>query len=89
MITQLRFAGILDLASAIVLGEFIGCDEPRGEPQARETLADLFKDFAGPVMFGFPSGHTSGPSMTLPFGVTARVIAQSAPRLVIEEASVA
>ena len=40
-------------------------------------------------MFGFPSGHTSGPSMTLPFGVTARVIAQSAPRLVIEEASVA
>jgi len=89
MITQLRFAGILDLASAIVLGEFIGCDEPHGEPQARETLADLFKDFAGPVMFGFPSGHTSGPSMTLPFGVTARVIAQSAPRLVIEEASVA
>jgi muramoyltetrapeptide carboxypeptidase len=89
MVTQLRFAGILDLASAIVLGEFIGCDEPGGEPLARGTLADLFKDFNGPVMFGFPSGHTAGPSLTLPFGVRARVVGSGTPRLVIEEAGVA
>jgi muramoyltetrapeptide carboxypeptidase len=89
MLTQLRFAGILDLASAIVLGEFIGCDEPDGEPRARATLAGLLKGFNGPVVYGFPSGHTSGPAFTLPFGVTARVMADAAPRLVIEEAGVA
>jgi len=89
MITQLRYAGILDLASAVVLGEFISCDEPGGEPLARETLADLFKDFHGPVLYGFPSGHTSGPSLTLPFGVNARVLATGKPTLVIEEAGVA
>ena len=89
MLTQLRFAGILDLASAIVLGEFIGCDEPEGEPRARATLAGLLRDFKGPVIYGFPSGHTAGPSLTLPFGVRARVVASAAPRLVIEEAGVA
>ena len=89
MVTQLRLAGILDLASAIVLGEFIGCDEPQGEPPARATLAALLRDFKGPVIYGFPSGHTSGPALTLPFGVRARVVAGASPRLVIEEAGVA
>jgi muramoyltetrapeptide carboxypeptidase len=90
MVTQLRLAGILDLASAIVLGEFPGCDEP-GEsgPLARATMAGLLKEFHGPVLYGFPSGHTAGPLMTLPFGVKARVVAGAKPRLVIEEAGVA
>jgi muramoyltetrapeptide carboxypeptidase len=89
MMTQLRYAGILDLAGAIVLGEFLFCDEPQGEPSARATLAALLKDFRGPVIYGFPSGHTAGPSLTLPFGVTARVVGGANPRLVIEEAGVA
>ena len=89
MVTQLRLAGILDLASAIVLGEFPGCDEPGGGPLARATLATLFKDFRGPVLYGFPSGHTVGPLVTLPFGVKARVVADARPRLIIEEAGVA
>lgn len=89
MVTQLRLAGILDLASAIVLGEFVGCDEPQGEPLARGTLATLLKDFNGPVVYGFPSGHTTGPMVTLPFGVRARVVAGTAPRFIIEEAGVA
>jgi muramoyltetrapeptide carboxypeptidase len=89
MLTQLRFAGILALASAVVLGEFVGCDEPRGGPLARETLAELFNDFDGPVIFGFPSGHTDGPSLTLPLGVQARVIAAGEPKLIIDEAGVA
>ena len=89
MVTQLRLAGILDLASAIVLGEFVGCDEPQGEPLARPTLAALLKDFNGPVVYGFPSGHTTGPLVTLPFGVKARVVAGARPRLIVEEAGVA
>jgi muramoyltetrapeptide carboxypeptidase LdcA involved in peptidoglycan recycling len=51
-------------------------------------MADLFADFPGPVLIGFPSGHTVGPAMTLPFGVAARVVSGPRPRLVIEEAAV-
>ena len=66
MLTQLRLAGILDAASALVLGEFLECDEPGGELSARAVLADLLKDFdrAGRVRFsvrphGRPAGHTA------------------------------
>jgi muramoyltetrapeptide carboxypeptidase len=88
MITQWRQAGLLARASAVVIGELPKCDEPSGEMSARAVMADLFQDFSGPVLFGFPSGHTAGPAMTLPFGVRCRVIGGSAPRLVIEEAAV-
>ncbi len=88
MVTQLRFAGILERAAAIVLGEFLDCDEPRGVVSARPVLAELLKDFNGPVVYGFPSGHTRGPLVTLPFGVRARVAADGNPRVIIEEAGV-
>jgi muramoyltetrapeptide carboxypeptidase len=88
MITQLRQSGLLARASAIVIGELPNCDEPSGDPQARAVMADLFADFPGPVLIGFPSGHTVGPAMTLPLGVRARVVATPSPRLVIEEAAV-
>ena len=88
MVTQLRLAGVLDLASAIVLGDFADCDEPGGALAAKPVLADLLRDFNGPVVFGFPSGHTRGPLVTLPFGVRTRVIANGNPRVIIEEAGV-
>ena len=88
MVTQIRLAGILDAASAVILGEFIECDEPGGAQTARAVLADLLGDFNGPVVYGFPSGHTSGPLVTLPFGVRTRVVANGHPRVIIEEAGV-
>ena len=88
MVTQLRHAGLLARAAAIVIGELPKCDEPSGDPTARAVMADLFADFPGPVVVGFPSGHTVGPAMTLPFGVACRVIGGSRPRLVIDEPSV-
>jgi muramoyltetrapeptide carboxypeptidase len=86
--TQLRLAGIIERASAIVFGEFPGCDEPGGQPLGRDTLARLVRSFPGPVLFGFPSGHTAGAAMTLPLGVRARVVTGAQPALVIEEAGV-
>ena len=88
MVTQLRQSGVLARASAVVVGELPGCDEPSGDPSARSVAADLFGDFPGPVLIGFPSGHTAGPAMTLPLGVSCRVVADHRPRLVIEEAAV-
>ena len=86
--TQLRLAGIIGRASAIVFGEFPGCDEPGDDLRARDTLAALSRDVPGPVLFGFPSGHTPGPAVTLPLGVRARVVAGSRAAVVIEEAAV-
>jgi muramoyltetrapeptide carboxypeptidase len=88
MVTQLRHTGLLAKAGAIVVGQLPRCDEPSGPPTARAVIADLFQDFPGPVLFGFPSGHTTGPAVTLPFGVAVRVVADGRPRLIVEEAAV-
>jgi muramoyltetrapeptide carboxypeptidase len=88
MVTQLRQAGLLARATAVVVGELPKCDEPSGDPTARGVIADLFADFPGPVLIGFPSGHTVSPAMTLPFGVSCRVIAGVRPRLAIDEPAV-
>jgi muramoyltetrapeptide carboxypeptidase len=88
MVTQLVQTGLLARASAVVIGELPNCDEPVGDPTARAVMADLFADFPGPVLIGFPSGHTVGPAMTLPLGIEARVVSGPRPRLIIEEAAV-
>jgi muramoyltetrapeptide carboxypeptidase len=87
MVTQLRQTGLLQRACAIVIGQLPGCDEPSG-PTARAVMADVFSDFTGPVLYGFPSGHATAPAMTLPLGVRCRVVADDRPRLVVEEGAV-
>ena len=89
MLTQLRLSGVLGRARALVFGEMRGCDEPGGAVTAREVIARLTTGFPGPVLFGFPSGHTSGPVWTLPFGVDVRVESNPRPFIVIEEPAVA
>ncbi len=87
MFTQLRLSGMLARVAAIVWGQLPQCVEPAGEPSARGILPTLVEGFPGPVLVGFPSGHTIGPSLTIPFGVRARVVSAPA-RLIIEEAAV-
>lgn len=87
MLTQLQMSGRLTAAVAVVVGQLPECDEPGGATTARETVYQFFAGFHGPVLFGFPSGHTTTPLLSLPLGVRARVVAQGpAPRLVVEEA---
>jgi muramoyltetrapeptide carboxypeptidase len=86
--TQLRLSGILGRAAALVFGELPRCDDPAGGASARAVVADLARDFQGPVLFGLPSGHTSGPTLTLPLGVRARVVTGRRPGIVIEEPAV-
>jgi muramoyltetrapeptide carboxypeptidase len=88
LLTQAAQAGLFVYATAIVFGEFPGCDEPGGEVAIRDVLRDFTKEFRGPVLFNFPSGHTAGPTWTLPFGVKAEVTGGSSPALRILEAAV-
>jgi muramoyltetrapeptide carboxypeptidase len=89
LLTQMALAGVLARARALVFGEMQGCDEPGGEVTAREAVYTATEGFVGPVLFGFPSGHTSGPSWTLPFGVGVRVVTSPRPGIVVEESPVA
>jgi muramoyltetrapeptide carboxypeptidase len=88
MVTQLRQSGLLTRAAAVVVGQLPRCDEPGGEPTGRTVIGQLLGDFPGPVIFGFPSGHTTAPAITLPLGVVCRVVADARPRVVIEESAV-
>jgi muramoyltetrapeptide carboxypeptidase len=88
MLTHLTLAGVLRRSSALVFGEMRDCDEAGGQLKARGVIERFAHDFDGPVLLGFPSGHTTGPTMTLPFGVHARVLGTSRPALIIEEAAV-
>lgn len=88
LLTQLQQAGILVRASAIVFGVFPGCDEPGGELVIRDVLQTLTAGFPGPVVFGFPSGHTPGATWTLPLGVTATVVCGARTFLAIDEPAV-
>jgi len=87
LLTQWRHAGRLDAASAWVFGQLPHCDEPGGAVTARDVIREFAADFRGPVLFGFPSGHTTTPLVTLPFGVPVRVAATGAPALVFDEAA--
>ena len=88
MLTQLRLSGLLARAAAVVCNEMPRCEEPGGTLRARDVVSSLLRDFPGPVLFGLPSGHTDAATLTIPFGVRARVVATTHPALVIEEAAV-
>jgi muramoyltetrapeptide carboxypeptidase len=88
LLTQLRLAGVLDGAAALVFGEMRGCDEPGGGVTIRDVLREVTEELALPVLFGFPSGHTTGPCWSLPLGVRVHVRSSPGPAVVVEESPV-
>ncbi len=88
LLTQLLQAGIVGRASAIVFNELPGCDEPGGQVRGVDAVRRVLDGFTGPIVGGFPSGHTPGATITLPFGVQATVQARGRAALVIEEPAV-
>ena len=88
LLTQLRQCGVLQRTRAIVFGEFPGCDEPDGTITARDVVAAAVRGCAGPVVWGLPVGHTSGPTLTLPLGVCVRVLTEPQPAVIVLESAV-
>jgi muramoyltetrapeptide carboxypeptidase len=90
MLTQWRLSGRLERAAAIVFGQLPGCDEPGGKLKARDVILDALHDYRGPVLFGFPSGHTTSAMLSMPLGVACAVVADPArPAVIFEEAAAA
>lgn len=54
---QLRQAGVLNRAKAVVFGDFKNCDEPNKENYIRETLFAFFQKLNVPAFTGVESGH--------------------------------
>jgi muramoyltetrapeptide carboxypeptidase LdcA involved in peptidoglycan recycling len=88
MLTQLQLAGILGRARALVFGEMRGCAEQGGAVTALDVITRLTRGCPGPVIVGFPSGHTTGPTWTLPLGVAIRVSTRPRPAILVEESPV-
>lgn len=88
MMNQLRQAGLLERASALLCTEFPGCEEKDGILTARSVLARYCSDIDGPVLFGLRTGHTPHPMVTVPLGVEVTVHAKPPVKVVIEEAAV-
>lgn len=88
MLTQLRLSGILSRARALIFGEMRGCDEATGQPGALDVIRAFASDVEGPILTGFPSGHTTGPFWTLPLGVLVRVVTAPRASVVVEESPV-
>jgi len=89
MLTQLRLAGKLQRAGAIVVGECKDCPPPDRSSaySLGEVLDYLLGDLGIPVYFGLSFGHTTD-QVTLPLGVHATVDAD-AKTLTVTESAVA
>ncbi|CAN5628036.1 LD-carboxypeptidase [soil metagenome] len=88
LFTQLRLAGVVARASALVFGEMTRCAEPGGTPAIKDVVLELTRDFRGPVLFGLPSGHTTAATLTLPLGTRATIASGTPPAIIIDEAAV-
>ncbi len=74
MLTQLRLAGKLKDASAIILGDFKNCGEESG---VGKELIDVFNEFFSglkkPVLYNLKSGHCK-PIITIPLGMPVKIV---------------
>ena len=89
MLMQLRLSGRLEKSRAIIFGQLPGCDELGGKVTARDAIRDVLSDYRGPVLFGFPSGHSTTALVSFPLGVQTRVVNAIRPALIFEEAAAA
>lgn len=85
---HLRRGGAFENLSGVLLGEFPRCEpDRRGGPTVAETIQEFFDDFPGPVVWGFPVGHTLRPMITIPLGCRARLDGNAATLELLEPAT--
>ena len=74
LLTQLHLSGRLESVRGIVFGQMPHCSQ---HPDQGYTLEEMLREWTAPlgipVLFGFPSGHTTTDGLTLPLGIRARL----------------
>ena len=75
MLTQLRQAGKLEGVQGIVFGEMLNCVQHVNQGYSlEEGIMDVLAEMDFPVLYGFPTGHTTHPNAMVPFGIQARLV---------------
>jgi muramoyltetrapeptide carboxypeptidase len=74
----------------VVFGEMLNCIQNAEQGYTlQEVVLDLLSEFSFPILYGFPTGHTSRPNVIVPFGVRARLdLTSSAPLFELLESAV-
>ena len=87
MLTQLKFAGILDQLSGFVFGKCTDCGpgEDYGSLTLEEVLDDHIKPLGIPAWYGSMIGHISD-KFTMPLGVEAEIDAEKGRITLLESA---
>lgn len=89
-LTHLRQAGKFRNVKGIILGEFPESNPPLpNSPTVRDVCKRILGDLKIPVVWGASIGHTPRPLLTVPLGVSARLIAAGEGNLKILEPCVA
>lgn len=74
MLTQLRQAGKLDEVAGFIFGEMQDCYQSEAQGYTiQDVVVELLGDLGVPIIYGFPTGHSSRPNVVVPFGVAARL----------------
>jgi len=91
MLLHLRYAGVLEHVSGIVLGDMHKCVPPEEMPLLEQAILHALRDFTGPIAVGLRAGHVDGANITLPLGVRVRLDLNDRenPRMDFLEAAVA
>ena len=76
MVSHLELAGVLKKQKLILACDFTGADKNAGQGDCRCSLADMLAQTGLPVVSGIPFGHIAD-TMSLPFGVKARVAVEN------------
>ena len=64
----------LGCVRGIVFGEMLDCRQtPDQDYTLEEVILRVVGDLGIPIAFGLRSGHVSGPNVTLPMGIRARL----------------
>jgi muramoyltetrapeptide carboxypeptidase len=75
MLVQLKHSGKLDSVRGIVFGEMPNCVQNANQGYTLEDVVmDVLDDRRCPILYGFPTGHTTRPNLIVPFGVQARLV---------------
>src|SRR5262245_12384355 len=88
MLMHLKLSGKLETVRGLVFGVMLNCRQsPDQGYRLQEIILNTIEEYAFPVLYGLPSGHTESGSLTLPFGVEATLNADE-QYLELEEVAV-
>ena len=85
---HLRYAGLLDSAKGIVLGDMTQCVPAAEQELLEQAILHALRDFQGPVAIGLRSGHVGAGNVTLPLGVKVRLNLSGEARMEFLEGAV-